>query len=253
MKMFPGWVISAGLAVAATSAQAQVTVSEVVVSSPYIATSDISGPYAGGRSVRGAYATLPPEARVPGEGAPYGGPRLLPPPEVYTVVREGGFSPLGAPRQRGVFYTIAVINRGGDDGRLLIDARDGRIVRFVPAYRIGDNVDRGMPVAYGPARLPPMNASRGVPRPPASIPHVASRTPSSVPLPRAMPPHHGEPKPVAAKPAPAPAQQSAAIQAKPPEASPPPPAPAAAAPVEAKPAAPQILPTQEMPKVQGLE
>jgi hypothetical protein len=50
---------------------------------------------------------------------------------------------------------------------------------------------------------------------------------------------------------PAPAQQSAAVQAKPADA---PPAPQAAAPaiVEAKPA-PQIQPTQEMPKAQGLE
>ena len=86
------------------------------------------------------------------------GRRLLPPPEVYTVVRENGFSPLGIPRQRGYFYTIAVIDRGGDDGRLVIDARDGRIVRFVPAYRIGNNFDEGMPPAYGPSGpvLPPM-------------------------------------------------------------------------------------------------
>ncbi len=39
---------------------------------------------------------------------------LLPPQEVYTVVRESGFSPLGMPRQRGFVYTIAVIDRGGE-------------------------------------------------------------------------------------------------------------------------------------------
>ena len=54
-------------------------------------------------------------------------------------MRENGFSPLGIPQQRGLFYTIAVIDRGGDDGRLVIDARNGRIVRFMPAYRMGDN------------------------------------------------------------------------------------------------------------------
>ena len=65
------------------------------------------------------------------------GPALLPPQEVYTVLRENGFSPLGVPQQRGFVYTIAVIDRGGEDGRLVIDARNGRIVRFMPAYRMG--------------------------------------------------------------------------------------------------------------------
>ena len=58
-------------------------------------------------------------------------------------MRENGFSPLGVPQQRGLFYTIAVIDRRGDDGRLVIDARNGRIVRFMPAYRMGDNFDDG--------------------------------------------------------------------------------------------------------------
>ena len=80
---------------------------------------------------------MPPEAP-----APRYGPQLLPPhAKVYTVVRESGFSPLGIPQQRGLVYTIAVIDRGGDDGRLVIDARTGRIVRFMPAYRMGDNFD----------------------------------------------------------------------------------------------------------------
>ena len=183
----------------------------------------------------------------------YDGPRLLPAPEVYTVLRENGFSPLGIPHQRGVFYTIAVINRGGEDGRLVIDARDGRIVRFVPAYRVGSNTDEALPPVDGRGGpLPPMNSVRGLPRPPASVPHVASRTPSEL-LPKA-PPRAAEP-PVAARPAPAPATQSASVQpksgdkpaemAKAPQNSVP-------APIDAKPAA-QIQPTQEMPKAQGLE
>jgi hypothetical protein len=59
-------------------------------------------------------------------------------------------------------------------------------------------------------------------------------------------------KPLAAKPAAEPAQQSAAVQAKPADMATAPPAAAPAA-VAAKPAAPAILPTQEMPKAQGLE
>ncbi|SDS96782.1 hypothetical protein [Bradyrhizobium canariense] len=236
MKLFTGWVMLAGLVLAATSANAQV---QAPGGTPgYAAVSDFNGPY----------AAMPP-------AGPGYGPRLLPATEVYTVLRDSGFSPLGIPRQRGFFYTISVINRRGDDGRLVIDARDGRIVRFMPADHFGANYHDGSAAAYGPpARLPPVGAVTDEARPPESVPKMASRTPP-VPLPKAMPPRLGEPKPLAEKPAPAPvpAQQSAANQVKPAEVSPAP-APAAPATVEAKPSAPQIIqPTQEMPKVQGLE
>jgi hypothetical protein len=236
MKRFTGWVLSVGLVFASAAANAQVL-------APYSLTSDIDGPYA---SVGGRYAAgVVPE--VPG---PAYGPRLLPALEVYTIVRESGFSPLGIPQQRGLFYTIAVIDRGGDDGRLVIDARTGRIVRFMPASRMGDNFNDTLTTTYGPVGpLPPVAALRGPPRPPRPIPRVATRTPP--------PPHAGEAHPLAAKPAAAPAQQSAAAPAKPAEQQT---TGQAAAPtqaavpaiVEAKPA-PQIAPTQDMPKAQGLD
>lgn len=229
MKPFSGWVMSAGLVLVAGAANAQMSAPYDIGGSPYAAVSDIDGPY----------AAMPPET------PPRYGPMLLPAREVYTVVRENGFSPLGIPRQRGVFYTIAVIDRGGDDGWLVIDARDGRIVRMMRADRMGDNFNRELTEQYGPVGpLPPVRNIRGGPRPPASIPRVASRTPS-VPIPRAAPLRAVEPKTLAAKPAPEPAQpsgpppqQSAAVQVKP---------------AEAKPEATQIQPTQEMPKVQDLE
>jgi hypothetical protein len=234
MKRFTGWVMSAGLVLTSVgAAQAQLMAPEASGHPAYLLASDIDGPY----------AAMPPEAVEPRYG-----PMLLPPQEVYTVLRDNGFSPLGIPQPRGLFYTIAVIDRGGDDGRLVIDARNGQIIRFVPAGRIGGNFDEGGGVGYGPAALPPVgNLRGGVPRPPAPVPRLASRTPL-VPLPKASPPHAGEPKPQAAGPAPAPAQQSAAVQAAP--AAPP---AAASAPVQPAPAAPQILPTQPMPKVQGLD
>jgi hypothetical protein len=237
MKLFTGWVMSAGLVLTTAAANAQVLAPYEIGRSPYIVASDVGGPYAG----------MPPEAP-----APRYGPSLLPAAEVYTIVRESGFSPLGIPQQRGLVYTISVIDRGGDDGRLVIDARTGRIIRFMPAYRMGDNFNEDLAVTYGPAGpLPPVGTIRGVPRPPASIPHVASRTPS-VPLPKAPPPHAGEVKPLSAQPAAEPAQQSAAVLAKPADAPTIPPAAAPAA-VQANPAAPQIQPTQAMPKAQGLE
>jgi hypothetical protein len=252
MKLFTGWILPAALIAVAGAANAQMPGPADVGSSPYVAASDVDGPY----------AAVPPEAPAPRDG-----PMLLPPPEVYTVVRENGFSPLGIPRQRGLFYTIAVIDRRGDDGRLVIDARNGQIVRFIPAGRIGDNYsyNGGPRFSDGPpGPLPPVDNLRGVPRPPAPVPTMASRTPV-VPMPKAAPPHAGdvkpELKPLAAKPssdksssdkpAPEPAQQSAAVQAKP--ADTPTPPPAAVPIVQAKPAAPQIQPTQEMPKAQGLE
>ena len=237
MKLFTGWVISAGLVVMAAAANAQILAPHETGRSPYTVVSDVEGPY----------AAMPPE--IP---APRYGPTLLPPTEVYTILRESGFLPLGIPQQRGLVYTISVIDRGGDDGRLVIDARNGRIIRFMPAYRMGDNFNEDLRGTYGAVGAPPpVSTAGGPPRPPASVPHVASRTPS-VPIPRAAPLRAGEAKPPAAKPAAAPAQQSAAVQAKPADAQTPPQV-AAPATVEAKPAAPQIQPTQEMPKVQGLE
>lgn len=252
MKLFT--IISAGLVVAAASAQAQ---SPAPGGPRYTATSDLSGPY----------AEMPP-AGGSGYGPNGDGPRLLPPPEVYTVLRDHGFSPRGTPRQHGFFYTIAVTDRRGDNGRLVIDARNGRIARFMPAYRWEPGFGPGPGLAYGPSwRMPPMGPA---PRPPAPVPvpKLASRTPAAIPLPKPDPAHSGEvksqvnfqanpqvdpeAKPLAEKPTPPERQQSAANQAKPAEAAPPRPAPA---PVEAKPATqqPDILPTQEMPKVQGFE
>jgi hypothetical protein len=225
MKLFVGWAVSAGLVFVAAAANAQVLSPTGI--GPVTRVSDVGGPYA--------------EAPPPSYGPSYG-PRLLPPMEVTTIVRESGFSPLGIPQQRGLVYTISVIDRAGDDGRLVIDARSGRIIRFIPAYRMGDNFNGELDVAYGPLGPlpPPTNSSyRRAPRPPLPIPHVASRR-SAQPLPKA-PPHVGRPEA-------APAQQSAAT-AKPAEPQASSPSPTVGV---AKPAV-QIMPTQEMPKAQGLD
>ena len=191
MKLFTGWAVSAGLVFVAVAANAQVLTPTGI--GPVTRVSDVGGPY----------AAMPPEAPPPGFR-----PRLLPPLEIYTIVRESGFSPLGIPQQRGLVYTISVIDRGGDDGRLVIDARSGRIIRFMPAYRMGDNFNDDLNAAYGPVGpLPVNNNYRRAPRPPLPIPRVASR--SGAPLPKTPP--------AAAKPAAPPAQQSAAT-AKPAEA-----------------------------------
>jgi hypothetical protein len=178
-----------------------------------------------------------------GYGGGYGPPPLMPLPDVYAVLRENGFSPLGAPYQRGMTYVIAAMDRGGEDGRLVIDARNGRIIRFVPASRWGETYDRmGYEGDYPPGTIPAPMVIRGIPRPPAPIPRVASRT---VPVPT--------PKPLMTNKPAEPTQQSAAVEAKPatPQAAAPVQAPSATV-GEAKPV-PQIMPTQKMPAAQGLD
>jgi hypothetical protein len=220
MKLFNRWVVSAGLVLAATAANAQILAPNRIGGAPYSAVSDFGEPHGG----------LPPEAMAPAYG-----PALLPPQEVYSVLRENGFSPLGAPHQHGFVYTIAVIDRSGEDGRLVIDARNGQIIRFTPAYRMGPRFDESWAPSYGPAgSLPPAMAVRGVPRPPGLIPHVASRI-VPVPMPLARPAE--------------PSQRSAAVEAKPADA----PSVAQATVGVARPAPPLIQPTREMPGVQGLE
>jgi hypothetical protein len=244
MKLFTGWISAVGLVLAATGAHAQMVAPN---EAGYRSVSDVSGP------VGGPYAAMPPEAPRPGYGY---GPSLLPSTEVYTVVREAGLSPLGIPHLRGFIYSIAVIDRSGNDGRLVIDARNGRILRLVSAHGMGDNFSDDPAVIYGaPGTLPPPTNVRGAPRPPRSIPHVASRT---VPVPKASPLANKpvtEPAPEQAQQAPVPPQtppqQTAATAPKPAEATPPPAAATTGA-AQVKPA-PQIAPTQDMPKMQGLE
>ena len=278
MQALRGWTISVGLLLVATAANAQGAPPQDAARSGYRATSDFSEPYADAqpapvpppRVIYGAPAYGRQAYGPQGDGAPeygpgYGGPPLLPPTEVYAVLRQNGFSPLGVPRLRGLFYSISAIDRRGDDGRLLIDARNGQIVRFMPAERFGGYGGYGNGYyegprgpSYGPVEpMTRLDGTRldGPPRPPGALPpKIASRMPQSVPTPKAAPLRPADEKPLAEKPTPAPApmQQSAAVQGKPadtPQAA----SPAAVAPTETKPAAPAIQPTQPMPKVQGLE
>jgi hypothetical protein len=248
MKFFAG-SLAAGLVLLAGSAQAQGP-------GRYVAASDVEAPYLVGPRV-----VVPP----PYEAGPrYGyGPSLLPSTEVYAVLRDNGFSPLGIPRLRGFVYTIAALDRDGSGGRLVIDARDGRILRFMPRRWGSDNfydeqsaLPRPVP---GPLGAPPPKAQAPQAQAPqaqapqAHGPDQAAARPSrpaqvasrTVPVPKASP--------IAAKPAPAapaPVQQAAAPAPK--AADPQTAAPAPAEAAAAKPA-PSIAPTEEMPKAQGLE
>jgi hypothetical protein len=236
MKLFTG-SLAAGLVLLAGGAQAQAP-------GRYVAASDFDAPYAVAPPPVLGPQYMPGPRYAPGPQHEYGaGPGLLPSTEVYSVLRDNGFSPLGIPRLRGFIYTIAVIDRGGEDGRLIIDARNGRIIRFVPAGQMGGNVYQEQSALHGSSGAPPQAQApdhvQAAPPPSRPAPRVASR---AVPMPKASP--------IAAKPAPAPMQQAAAPAPKSAEVQ-------AAAPVTtgsapARPA-PQIAPTQDMPTMQGLD
>ena len=257
MKLFSGcWALSFGLILTAGTANAQIAPPRES-GGAYRAVSDFYGPYGAVPQELPPYAAVPPQAlpyAPPPQVTPYAAvpspeaysPALLPPAEVYAILRGTGFRPLGVPRQRGMFYVIMVSDRYGEDGRLVIDARTGQFVRFVPAYRTQDiyGAYEAAPGPYAQA----FGDLRDPPRPPASIPKLASRAPV-VPMPKPAPSRSAEDRPLAERPA-QPPQQSAAVQAKP--------ADTAAAQValpatEARPVTPPIRPTQPMPSVQGLE
>ncbi len=217
---------------------------------PYAQRPYMPGPYGAG-----------PSAAIPSSRYARSGPAarpMLPPDQVMSVLRASGFAPLGRVTQRGWIYTVAALDRSGEDGRLIIDARTGQIIRFIPAQA----VDERTMAVYGPPGPPPVAYAgyetrrgslldlRHAPRPPVSVPKAAARS-----APKAAS-RNTQPAPAANATTPAagaPAQQAAA--------------PAAAKPVvaESKPAttvgvagtsAPSTLklwPTQAMPEVQTLE
>ncbi|OKO86266.1 hypothetical protein AC630_03580, partial [Bradyrhizobium sp. AS23.2] len=167
MKFFTGCVAAATLALAASATHARVLAqvpANGISSGAYVAVSDFDGPYAPSEA-----APPPPPRYGYGYGYEERGPApvLLPPTEVYAVLRDNGFSPLGIPRLRGSVYTIAVIDPRGDDGRLVIDARDGRILRFMPAadaFGMAPAYEEREVAPYGPqSALPPLTMVRSGP------------------------------------------------------------------------------------------
>jgi hypothetical protein len=260
MKLI-GWATAAGVAAATTGAMAQPLPPDVIVRPPIAEVSDLDGPYA---------AMPPPRLRRPMPERGYAPeaylPDVLSPGEVAAIARDEGFEPLGIPRQRGLVYTLAVINPDGDDGRLVVDARSGRLVRFMPAWQMGDTMEQVTVASYGRIQGLPRFSERNPPRPPRPIAHFASRTPTT-PLPRPSPQHPVGTK--AAKAATTSAkdvvkpsldqandsakpdgsqQTTAAVQSRPTAV----PSAAGPAPTEAKPLT-GIKPTEAMPPVQGLE
>ena len=238
MKLFTG-SLAAGLVLLAGGAQAQVP-------GPYRAASDFDAPMRG--AVPGSRAAVRTRSALCTRAAATDTALAL------ACCRRRKSTPCCATtdsrrsasrRLRGFVYTIAVIDRGGEDGRLIIDARNGRIIRFMPAYRMGgDN--------YYEEPEHPRRTLRG----------AAAAGPSAGPCPgRAAAVTAGpccEPRGADAEGQPDRRQACAGTGPAGGRACPeagrgvrqPPPVTTGSAP--AKPA-PQIAPTQDMPTAQGLE
>jgi len=211
--------------------------------------------YRPGRYGSGVHAAIP-SARHERAVRP-----MLPPEQAVTVLRASGYSPLGRVTQRGWIYTIAALDRHGEDGRLIIDARTGQIMRFIPAQA----VDERMMETYGPPGPPPTTYAgyenrrgslldlRHAPRPPNAVPKSARRPAPKAATQTAQPSPGGT---ATTPPAAAPAQQAAAPSAEPSAAVKPVAAetkPAAATVGAAAPSTLKLWATQAMPDVQSLE
>jgi hypothetical protein len=67
-----------------------------------------------------------PSTVYPGEGM------ILPPYEVAAIVRSTGLEPLGRPVRQGQAYAVRAIDEAGEEVRVIVDARLGRIVKVIP-------------------------------------------------------------------------------------------------------------------------
>jgi hypothetical protein len=73
-----------------------------------------------------ARAGLTQSVPPPGDGM------ILSPYEVAALVRSTGLEPLGRPVRQGQAYAVRAVDDAGEEVRVIVDARLGRIVKVVP-------------------------------------------------------------------------------------------------------------------------
>jgi hypothetical protein len=127
---------------------------------------------------------------------------LLPPYQAAAIVRSIGLRPVHRPLLRGVIYAVRAVGPTGEEVRVIVDARLGRVVRIVPVMMPRYAVPvvpapYGRPLGVAPlpdrphpnlAELPPGLA----PAPGYGIPSGASRAPVA----NVAPPPAGEMMPL---------------------------------------------------------
>jgi hypothetical protein len=198
----------------------------------------------------------------------YRGFAALPPYEIMAIVRDEGFDPLGRPVRRGPVYWVRALTPAGQQVRVVVNARMGRIIAVTPAdmrYAAPmlpppyarppravatpprgadprmiapdefDEFDDGLrPGRYS---SPPAPGRIGAPEP--SVQPRISNTPSKPPLPRPRP------KLAAADPSAPPPTDRRAVNVKPPAAPGASAAKPAASPADAAQAKPSATPIYE--------
>jgi hypothetical protein len=266
MKLFAsvcaGTVMAAGIAAVPARAQVIEVLQPQIVQAHIIQVADVLR--SDGGYDRGAYVG-PPEPVPMGDDTV-----IIAPDEIPGILRQQGFSQLGPVFRRGWVYTVAVLNQAGDDGRLIVDARTGEPIRFIPAMRMDSRLRDELDRMYGPPGPPPARFAQPYDRGPSHR-NYPPRTASHAPV---ASPRHAAPLKRAAKAIAktAPKPNPAAAAAAPPKAQTPAAhtaqlsgtsgsatkdAPKPAAKLEAKPATDaatvELKPTGPMPPVQPMD
>jgi hypothetical protein len=118
--------------------------------------------------------------------APSARPQPLPPHDILTSIRSGGFDPVGRPVLKGSRYEVAAVDPYELDVRLTIDAQTGEILAVRHDPEIGQIPPPAMRT-YAQWPFRPWRESRPVP--PRTIPSVRSAKleKTKTPLPRPRP------------------------------------------------------------------
>jgi hypothetical protein len=134
---------------------------------------------------------------------------LIPPFEVYTIIRSMGFDPAGTPTLRGAVYIVRAFDDDDIPVRVTVDARSGRVITVTELTRADEYSAPARVGAYPrpPGRVPSVTY-RSAPThgTPASPPAVAapsvrqSAVTPRTPTPRARPPQAKAPETTASIP-----------------------------------------------------
>jgi hypothetical protein len=60
---------------------------------------------------------------------------VIPPYEVFTIIRSMGLNPLGRPHYRGRTYVLRAVDRRGEEVRVVVDAYAARVLSVTPVDR----------------------------------------------------------------------------------------------------------------------
>ncbi len=112
----------------------------------------------------------------PGDGM------ILPPYEVAAIVRSTGLEPLGRPVRQGQAYAVRAIDDAGEEVRVIVDARLGRIIKVVPLMEPRYAMPLLRPPAFGrPPRPVAMVPDGGIDGPPLPRPRPKVASTASPP------------------------------------------------------------------------